>query len=140
MSTRCRLRSAGEIATQVAELSKAVPVVHAVMNNNYEEQGQRKAKALTKLLKRRRRQASALRSWSDRACPSLRGLEAYQTNRKNGSSEGSMDDVIRRRIGNPGGSVRGDGADVCSLGSRQAAAAVKADFRFRSRERCRLDA
>jgi len=51
MSTRCRLRSAGEIATQVAELSKAVPVVHAVKNNNYEEQGQRKAKALTKLLK-----------------------------------------------------------------------------------------
>jgi len=41
----------GEIATQVAELSKAVPVVHAVMNNNYEDQGQRNAKTLTKLLK-----------------------------------------------------------------------------------------
>jgi uncharacterized protein YecE (DUF72 family) len=41
----------GEIATHVAELSKAVPVVHAVMNNNYEDQGQRNAKTLTKLLK-----------------------------------------------------------------------------------------
>jgi uncharacterized protein YecE (DUF72 family) len=41
----------GEIATQVTELSKAVPVVHAVMNNNYEDQGQRNAKTLTKLLK-----------------------------------------------------------------------------------------
>ena len=39
------------IAPKVAELSKAVPVVHAVMNNNYEDQGQRNAKALTKLLK-----------------------------------------------------------------------------------------
>src|SRR4029453_17135392 len=41
----------GEIATQVAELSKAVPVGHAVMNNNYEDQGQGNAKTLTKLLK-----------------------------------------------------------------------------------------
>ena len=41
----------GEIATHVAELSRAVPVVHAVMNNNYEDQGQRNAKTLTKLLK-----------------------------------------------------------------------------------------
>ena len=39
------------IAPKVAELSKAVPVVHAVMNNNYEDQGQRNAKTLTKLLK-----------------------------------------------------------------------------------------
>ena len=30
----------GEITTHVAELAKAVPVVHAVMNNNYEDQGQ----------------------------------------------------------------------------------------------------
>jgi uncharacterized protein YecE (DUF72 family) len=40
----------GEIATQVAELAKDVPVVHAVMNNNYEDQGQRNAKTLSKLL------------------------------------------------------------------------------------------
>ena len=40
----------GEIATQVAEFSKAVPVVHAVLNNNYEDQGQRNAKTLTKLV------------------------------------------------------------------------------------------
>ncbi len=33
------VKELGEIATQVAELSKAVPVVHAVMNNNYEDQG-----------------------------------------------------------------------------------------------------
>ena len=41
----------GEIATHVAELAKEVPVVHAVMNNNYEDQGQRNAKTLSKLLK-----------------------------------------------------------------------------------------
>ncbi len=41
----------GEIADQVVGLSKAVPVVHAVMNNNYEDQGQRNAKTLTQLLK-----------------------------------------------------------------------------------------
>jgi uncharacterized protein YecE (DUF72 family) len=40
----------GDIAAQVKELSKAVPVVHAVMNNNYEDQGQRNAKTLTQLL------------------------------------------------------------------------------------------
>ena len=40
----------GEIAGHVAELSKAVPVVHAVMNNNYEDQGQRSAKTLATLL------------------------------------------------------------------------------------------
>ena len=39
-----------EIATRVAELSQAVPVVHAVMNNNYEDQGQRNAKTLARLL------------------------------------------------------------------------------------------
>src|SRR3954463_2616034 len=38
------------IAPKFAELAKAVPVVHAVMNNNYEDQGQRNAKTLTKLL------------------------------------------------------------------------------------------
>ena len=42
----------GEIAAHVAELSKAVPVVHAVMNNNYEDQGQRNAKTLSRLLTR----------------------------------------------------------------------------------------
>jgi uncharacterized protein YecE (DUF72 family) len=41
----------GEIATQVSELAKAVPLVHAVMNNNHEDQGQRNAKTLTTLLK-----------------------------------------------------------------------------------------
>jgi uncharacterized protein YecE (DUF72 family) len=35
-----------EIAARIAELSQAVPVVHAVMNNNYEDQGQRNAKTL----------------------------------------------------------------------------------------------
>ncbi len=40
-----------EIAPKVAELSKAVQTVHAVMNNNYEHQGQRNAKTLTRLLK-----------------------------------------------------------------------------------------
>jgi uncharacterized protein YecE (DUF72 family) len=40
-----------EVAARVVELSQAVPVVHAVMNNNYEDQGQRNAKTLTKLLK-----------------------------------------------------------------------------------------
>ena len=39
-----------EIAGRVAELAKAVPVVHAVMNNNYEDQGQRNAKTLAGLL------------------------------------------------------------------------------------------
>ena len=42
----------GEIAARVAELSQAVPVVHAVMNNNYEDQGQRNAKTLAALLLR----------------------------------------------------------------------------------------
>jgi uncharacterized protein YecE (DUF72 family) len=46
-----------QIATQVIELSKAVPVVHAVMNNNYEDQGQRNARTLAKLLKAARSQA-----------------------------------------------------------------------------------
>jgi len=41
----------GEIATHVAELSEAVPVVHVVMNNNYEDQRQRNAKTLSKPLK-----------------------------------------------------------------------------------------
>ena len=40
----------GEIAAQVNQLSNAVPVVHAVMNNNYEDQGQRNARTLTQLL------------------------------------------------------------------------------------------
>jgi len=42
----------GDIAARVVELSQAVPVVHAVMNNNYEDQGQRNAKTLTALLKK----------------------------------------------------------------------------------------
>ena len=40
----------GDIAARVVELSQAVPVVHAVMNNNYEDQGQRNAKTLATLL------------------------------------------------------------------------------------------
>ena len=39
-----------EIAGRVVELAEAVPVVHAVMNNNYEDQGQRNAKTLAGLL------------------------------------------------------------------------------------------
>ena len=39
-----------EIAARVADLSQAVPMVHAVMNNNYEDQGQRNAKTLAALL------------------------------------------------------------------------------------------
>jgi uncharacterized protein YecE (DUF72 family) len=41
-----------EIAGRVVELAEAVPVVHAVMNNNYEDQGQRNAKTLAGLLTR----------------------------------------------------------------------------------------
>ena len=44
-------RSSARSRSKVAELSKAVPVVHAVMNNNYEDQGQRNAKTLSTLLK-----------------------------------------------------------------------------------------
>jgi uncharacterized protein YecE (DUF72 family) len=40
----------GQIAEQVANLSRVVPTVHAVMNNNYEDQGQRNAKTLATLL------------------------------------------------------------------------------------------
>lgn len=39
-----------EIAARIVDLSKAVPVVHAVMNNNYEDQGQRNAQTLKALL------------------------------------------------------------------------------------------
>ena len=39
-----------ELAGRVVELAEAVPVVHAVMNNNYEDQGQRNAKTLAELL------------------------------------------------------------------------------------------
>ena len=51
----------GEIAVRIAELSRGVRVVHAVMNNNYEDQGQRNAKTLTKLLKAGPSPPSALR-------------------------------------------------------------------------------
>lgn len=43
-------RELGQIATQIADLSRAVPLVHAVMNNNHEDQGQRNAKTLSTLL------------------------------------------------------------------------------------------
>ena len=49
------------IAPKVAELSKAVPVVHAVMNNNYEDQGQHNAKKVSKLLRPRPRSSSSRR-------------------------------------------------------------------------------
>ena len=35
-----------EIAGKIKELAKSVPVVHAVMNNNYQDQGQRNARTL----------------------------------------------------------------------------------------------
>ena len=41
----------GEIARQVAELSKTVPMLHAVMNNNYQDQGPRNAKTLATLIR-----------------------------------------------------------------------------------------
>ncbi len=40
----------GKIAARVVELSQEVSVVHAVMNNNYEDQGQRNAKTLSTLV------------------------------------------------------------------------------------------
>ena len=40
-----------EIAARVAELAQAVPAVHAVMNNNCEDHGQRNAKTLAALLR-----------------------------------------------------------------------------------------
>ena len=43
-----------EIAGHVVQLAREVPVVHAMMNNNYEDQGQRNAKTLTGLLSGRR--------------------------------------------------------------------------------------
>ena len=39
-----------DIAARISELAQAVPTVHAVMNNNYEDQGQRNAKTLQTLL------------------------------------------------------------------------------------------
>ena len=39
-----------EIAEKIKELSDAVPVVHAVLNNNYQDQGQRNAKTLAGFL------------------------------------------------------------------------------------------
>jgi hypothetical protein len=35
-----------EIAGKIEKLAKSVPVVHAVMNNNYQDQGQRNAETL----------------------------------------------------------------------------------------------
>jgi uncharacterized protein YecE (DUF72 family) len=64
----------GEIAAQVAELSKAVPVVHAVMNNNYEDQGQSNAKTLTKLLKATPKPAVGSQVVVRSRTPFLRGL------------------------------------------------------------------
>jgi hypothetical protein len=49
------LRLCARSAARVAEMSQAVPVVHALMSNNYEDQGQRNAKTLTALLGRARR-------------------------------------------------------------------------------------
>jgi uncharacterized protein YecE (DUF72 family) len=39
-----------QIAQSVATLAGNVPVTHVVLNNNYEDQGQRNAKTLMKLL------------------------------------------------------------------------------------------
>jgi len=44
----------GEIAQSVATLARKVPVTHVVLNNNYEDQGQRNAKTLTALLKQQK--------------------------------------------------------------------------------------
>ena len=43
-----------EIAQSVATLARQVPVTHVVLNNNYEDQGQRNAKTLTALLKQQK--------------------------------------------------------------------------------------
>jgi uncharacterized protein YecE (DUF72 family) len=40
-----------ELAGKIKELSKRVPVVQAVMNNNYQDQGQRNAKTLAGFLR-----------------------------------------------------------------------------------------
>ena len=39
-----------EVARNIKKLSESVPVVHAVMNNNYQDQGQRNAKTLSQFL------------------------------------------------------------------------------------------
>jgi len=39
-----------EIANQIKVLLRAVPMVHAVLNNNYQDQGQRNARTLAKFL------------------------------------------------------------------------------------------
>jgi uncharacterized protein YecE (DUF72 family) len=39
-----------EIAGSIAQLAQAVPITHAILNNNYEDQGQRNAKTLMRLL------------------------------------------------------------------------------------------
>ena len=39
-----------EIAGKIKQLSEAVPVVHAVLNNNYQDQGQRNARTLAGFL------------------------------------------------------------------------------------------
>ena len=40
-----------EIAEHIRVLSRAVPVVHAVLNNNYQDQGQRNARTLAGFLR-----------------------------------------------------------------------------------------
>ena len=39
-----------EIAERIIVLSRAVPVVHAVLNNNYQDQGQRNARTMAAFL------------------------------------------------------------------------------------------
>jgi uncharacterized protein YecE (DUF72 family) len=39
-----------EIAEHIKALSRAVPVVHAILNNNYQDQGQRNARTLAEFL------------------------------------------------------------------------------------------
>jgi len=39
-----------EIAERIIVLSRAVPMVHAVLNNNYQDQGQRNARTLAAFL------------------------------------------------------------------------------------------
>jgi uncharacterized protein YecE (DUF72 family) len=57
------------IAARIAELSQAVPTVHAVINNNYEDQGQRNATTRARLI-----QAVELPNWEQRQVPGRRPL------------------------------------------------------------------
>jgi uncharacterized protein YecE (DUF72 family) len=46
-----------ELAEPIRAISRQVPVTHVVLNNNYQDQGQRNAKTLMQLLHREREPA-----------------------------------------------------------------------------------